>query len=245
MTKETKQFAYWQKMAAVDPDMAVIDPRDHAGYKNSYICQIRDLAFASALSSIPLQSPVLDFGCGTGSSTKALIQLGYTVKGVDIAPGLLEHAVKRCPEAEFQLSNGERIPADNESMAAVVTYVVLSYLVSAESVQATLTEMHRILATGGKLILIEQARRHTLIVEQGLKIQRSLQDWQQLLATAGFTQVRSKILRHGRFPTTPLIKLGLLPAKCWPWLMQLEQQAAHLCGVFPGDYAEVLFEAIK
>ncbi len=245
MTKETKQFAYWQKMAAVDPDMAVIDPNDHAGYKNSYICQIRDLAFARALSGIPLQSPVLDFGCGTGSSTKALIQLGYTVKGVDIAPGLLEHAKKRCPEAEFQLSNGDLIPAEHDSMAAVVTYGVLIYLVTPELVQTTLAQMHRVLRAGGKLILIEQVRRQTVVVEEGLKIQRSITDWKQLLSDAGFQQIQHQILRHGRFPTTPLIKLGLLPANSWPLLIRLEQQIAHRFGVFPGDYADVLFEAIK
>lgn len=245
MTKLTKQYEYWQKMSAYDPDAAVIDPKDHAGYKNRYIRQIRDLAFRHGLSGIIQNTPILDFGCGTGSSTKALLQLGYRVTGVDISPGLLEHAVKRCPEADFYLSDGYRIPCKDESMAAVITYVVLNYIVSEESVKETLIEMHRVLAFGGKIILIEQVRKNSVLVEDGLKKHRSIADWQRLISDAGFKQFQSKILRHGRFPTTPLIKLGLLPSALWPCLINLEQKTAQHIGVFPHDYAEVLFEAIK
>lgn len=245
MTHETKQKIYWQRMAELDPDCAVIDPTDRVGHKNRYICRIRDDAFFSALRCKPLESKVLDFGCGTGGSTASLIKLGFNVKGVDIAPALLEHAIRRCPQAEFFLANSEAIPLEDGSVDAAVTYVVLSYIVDNEALIATLKEMYRVLKPGGRLVLIEQTRRRQRIVEQGLKIQRSLDEWQHMISTAGFINENYTILRHGRFLTTPLIKLGMISEYCWPLLMRLEKTIARRIGVFPGDYAEVLFEATK
>lgn len=245
MTQESKQKIYWQRMAELDPDCAVVDPSDRVGHKNRYICRIRDEAFSYALRGMPFGSKVLDFGCGTGSSTASLINLGFSVKGVDIAPALLEHATRRCPQAEFFLVNGETIPLADGSLDAVVTYVVLSYLVDKEFLISTLEEIYRVLKPGGRLVLIEQTRRYPRVVEHGLKIQRSLNEWQHVISAVGFTYENYIILRHGRFPTTPLIKKGLISECCWPILMQLEMSIAKRVGVFPGDYAEVLFEAVK
>jgi ubiquinone/menaquinone biosynthesis C-methylase UbiE len=45
----------------------------------------------------------IDFGCGTGRSTRFLRQLGFEVVGVDIAEHMLARALKRDPEGEYRL----------------------------------------------------------------------------------------------------------------------------------------------
>ena len=64
----------------------------------------------------------LDFGCGTGRSTRFLRGLGFETVGVDIAPHMLEQARKRHPEGDYRL-----IPdGDLRSITAGVHDLVLS-----------------------------------------------------------------------------------------------------------------------
>lgn len=46
-------------------------------------------------------STILDLGCGNGALSKYLYDEGYTVKGIDASPELLEIARKNYPEIEF------------------------------------------------------------------------------------------------------------------------------------------------
>src|SRR3990172_2993157 len=45
----------------------------------------------------------LDFGCGTGRSTRFLRELGFNVVGVDIASEMLARAKERDPRGEYRL----------------------------------------------------------------------------------------------------------------------------------------------
>jgi SAM-dependent methyltransferase len=60
---------------------------DHAAWAG----QLEALARAAGLRG----SRLLDLGCGTGSSSAAMIARGYDVVGVDISPGMLEVAARR------------------------------------------------------------------------------------------------------------------------------------------------------
>lgn len=45
----------------------------------------------------------IDFGCGTGRSTRFLRKLGFEVTGVDISEPMLKRAMKRDPEGDYRL----------------------------------------------------------------------------------------------------------------------------------------------
>ena len=46
---------------------------------------------------------VLDFGCGTGRSTRLLRQCGFEAVGIDIAPSMIEQAQALDPEGRYRL----------------------------------------------------------------------------------------------------------------------------------------------
>lgn len=91
--------------------------------------------------------------------------------------------------------------------------------------------------------MIEQVRTTRRVCEDGKKVQRTLDQWKNILESAGFTMEASTILRHGRFPTTPLIRIGLVPRMFWQALRKLEAAFAMRFGILKWDYAEVRFVA--
>lgn len=243
---DRQQREHWDGLADIDPDAAIIDPLDRRGLKNAYLAAIRDRAFSQSLKRRGIESgAVLDLGCGTGSASHPLLRAGHRIVGVDISLGLLRHARTRCGDSGcvFAKTDGHALPVADAAMDAAVIYVVLSYLTDDQAALALLRAARAALKPGAPLAMIEQVRRERRLCEEGLKIHRTIEEWTRLLEQAGFAVERAAILRHGRFPTTPLIRAGLLPRGSWPMLAGLEAGVARRTGVFAWDYAEVCFEA--
>lgn len=239
--------AHWERLAALDPDQSIIDPSDRLGQKNRYIALLRDLAISEALDGVAISGLVLDYGCGSGSSTKSLLSGGRAALGMDISPTLLLQAKARCSEwsSTFLRSDGVQIPLQNSSLASIVTYGVLIYAVEEQRLKTLLKEMHRCLAPGGRLVLVEQVRRRAASAENGLKRFRTMQEWNALIEQSGFRVERSTIVRHGRLPTTLAIRRGLIPQRHWPLLMEFERLIGRTVGILPWDYADARFIATK
>lgn len=243
----TKQRSYWDALADSDPDAAVIDPNDKRGLKNRYLAEIRDLAFLQTLAARNVANGVLlDVGTGTGSAALPLLDAGHRVLGVDISFGLLRHAQARCGAKDglFVLTDGRELPVKAQSFDAAVVYVVLSYLVDDAMALALLTNIRTTLKRGAVLVMIEQARANRRICEDGLKVQRTISQWRRMLEQAGFLSTTCTVLRHGRFPLTPLIKAGLIPRRLWPRVRSIETWVGKHLGVLKWDYAEVKFVAV-
>lgn len=243
----TKQRSYWNALADSDPDAAVIDPNDKRGLKNRYLAEIRDLAFFQTLADQNVASGVLlDVGTGTGSAAFPLLNAGHRVLGVDISFGLLRHAQARCGAGVglFVLTDGRELPVKAHSFDAAIVYVVLSYLVDDSAAVALLANIRMALKRGAVLVMIEQVRADRRICEGGLKVQRTISDWRRMLDEAGFSTSTCTLLRHGRFPLTPLIKAGLIPRRLWPLVRSIEAWVGKYFGVLKWDYAEVKFVAV-
>ena len=244
---DSEQRKYWDDLAEIDPNAAIIDPKDCLGFKNSYLAEIRDEAICEGLSRHGVAAGILlDVGCGTGSATHPLLLSGHRVLGVDISLGLLRHARSRCGDENclFIATDGERLPLAPNCFDAAIIYVVLSYILSDHAVCNLLSDIKTALRPGAPLIMIEQARTRRRVCEGGRKVQRTCREWEGLLESAGFLLKGSAILRHGRFPTTPLIRAGFIPRAFWPALRHLEGRVASRTGVFKWDYAEICFEAL-
>lgn len=242
-----RQRSYWNALAYSDPDAAVIDPNDKRGLKNRYLAEIRDAAFLQTLAAQGVEEGVLlDVGTGTGSAALPLLNAGHRVLGVDISFGLLRHAQERCAAdgGLFALIDGRELPVKAQTFDAAIVYVVLSYLVDDSAALALLANIRMALKPGAVLVMIEQVRRTRRISEDGLKVQRAISEWSRLLAEAGFLSSSNTVLRHGRFPTTPLVKVGMVPRRFWPLVRGIETWVGRCFGVFKWDYAEVKFVAV-
>lgn len=94
---------------------AALRPTPHSISATPYHLAFRDLP--ALLQEHAHGRRALDFGCGTGRSTRFLQHLGYDTLGVDIAPEMLAIARQRQPELANlprsipEDSNVERKPA--------------------------------------------------------------------------------------------------------------------------------------
>jgi len=95
---------------------------------------------------------VLDAGCGSGALAVALADRGAAVTGIDLSAGLLEIAARRLGPAVVlrQADLEEPLPFADGSFELVVASLVLHYL---EDWVPALSEFHRLLVPGGRLVI--------------------------------------------------------------------------------------------
>ncbi|WP_405717491.1 class I SAM-dependent methyltransferase [Streptomyces sp. NBC_01537] len=120
---------------------------NETGIQNAYYERPAMLALAGEVSG----RRILDAGCGSGPLFAELRDRGAVVTGIDNSTGMLELARKRLGEgADLQVADlGDKLPFPDDAFDDVVASLVLHYL---EDWCPTLTELRRVLKTGGRLI---------------------------------------------------------------------------------------------
>lgn len=140
------------------------------------------------LSKVPTDNVILEVGSGTGFITEILARSGYEVIGTDLSPHMLDLAVRHLEKAgvidriRLVLSDAESLNVESGRFAAVVSRWVLWTL---PRPRQALSEMVRVLAPGGRLVLIDgqhlemkrSARWRSILVDMLLSGRKS--DWQQ------------------------------------------------------------------
>ena len=93
---------------------------------------------------------VLDLGCETGELLSRLQgPLGPQLTGLDLSQKMLDVASTRCPTATFVHADMESIPWDDQCFDMVISNASLQWC----DLNAAVSEMFRVLATGGKVIV--------------------------------------------------------------------------------------------
>ena len=74
-------------------------------------------AFAEQVRDV---GPVLDAGCGPGTTTGYLHALGLEVLGIDLSPRMIEHARRLHPAVEFEVASVTEVAPAPESLGGVL-----------------------------------------------------------------------------------------------------------------------------
>src|SRR5579864_5226151 len=76
-------------------------------FANTYYLAYRDLP--AVISEHATGTRALDFGCGTGRSTRFLHKLGFDVTGVDISEDMLRIARALEPAGDYRILPGDNL----------------------------------------------------------------------------------------------------------------------------------------
>ncbi|MDO5533260.1 MAG: demethylmenaquinone methyltransferase [Propionibacteriaceae bacterium] len=95
---------------------------------------------------------ILDLAAGTGTSSRPFADAGALVVPVDLSIGMVTEGKVRQPDLGFVNADGLQLPFADDTFDAVT----ISYgLRNVEDTLAALTEMHRVTAPGGVVVIAE------------------------------------------------------------------------------------------
>lgn len=149
-------------------------------------------------------STMLDVGCGPGHTAALMAStFGLRPTGLDPSVAMLKKAARHAPAALFVQGTATAIPCGNSSFDGLISECVLSLT---GDIEASLSEMYRVLRPGGLLLLTDIYRKQSQpkVDLPGLKScithALPLEDIEEGLLHAGFTLLsfrdRSDLLKQ-------------------------------------------------
>ncbi len=135
----------------------------------------------------------LDLGCGLGAALELASKTGVAeVAGVDPSPAMVERASARVTGARVEVGSAEGIPFPDGAFTAVMTVSAFHHWADRA---AGMTEVLRVLAPGGRLLIVERktrpGERHGLDDAAAAVVESELK-------SAGFPSTRVEEKRVGR-----------------------------------------------
>jgi SAM-dependent methyltransferase len=122
-------------------------------FANTYYLAYRDVP--ELLREHVIGSRALDFGCGTGRSTRFLHSLGFLTTGVDIATEMVAKARERDPEGDYRLLHpGDFTPLGAEQFDLVLSMFTFDNIAGRETKINILRDLHGLLKPAGKLVSV-------------------------------------------------------------------------------------------
>lgn len=120
---------------------------------------------------------ILDFGCGAGRNTVALIQEGYHVIAMDYNESglmLLKKKMRNLKEnmVEYRLNNGLEIPIDNESVDGIVADGSLFYYNRIDTIN--LLKNLRVCLKKNGLMWADWRNKQDSLYGQGVEVEKGL-----------------------------------------------------------------------
>ncbi|WP_051782149.1 MULTISPECIES: class I SAM-dependent methyltransferase [unclassified Streptomyces] len=94
----------------------------------------------------------IDVGCGPGHLTAMLHDLGLDAFGIDISPGMVDHARHARPALRFDEARMEALPVEDRALGGVLAHYSMIHTPPGE-LPALLAEQARVLARGGLLLV--------------------------------------------------------------------------------------------
>ncbi|WP_242346238.1 ArsR/SmtB family transcription factor [Anaeromyxobacter terrae] len=155
------------------------------------------VAREALLALLPASWTVADLGCGTGALAAELAPRVRKVVAVDQSAAMLRAARRRCaalPNVELHEARLEALPIADGRCDAALLVLVLGYL---DEPAVALREAARVLAPGGRLVVLDAARHADAALRRRMGQVRpgfAPEELEALLGGAGLSTARARAL---------------------------------------------------
>ena len=123
------------------------------GFPGTYYLAFRDIP--ALIRKYVTGSRALDFGCGTGRSTRFLRDLGMTAVGIDISAPMLEEARRRDPAGVYRLVEAGDVPAVADARFDLIFAAFTFDNIPTDAEKAgSLAALRDLLAPGGRVLIV-------------------------------------------------------------------------------------------
>lgn len=147
---------------------------------------------------------VVEVGCGPGRAVAELAERGVRAVGVGVDEHMISIGRTRWPDAEFHVGPADDLPLDTGSAAGYRAEKVFHAL---DDPATALREAHRVLAPGGRIVLLGQdwdtfvidsdapalTRRMVHAFADGVPSPRAARQYRNLLLDTGFHDVTVEV----------------------------------------------------
>ena len=115
-----------------------------------------NIDYQEFLNHVPLNSTILDFGCGYGRVTNELFNLGYErVVGIDTSFEMIARGKDNYPHLTLNHYEPPLIPAEDGQYDAIMCCAVLTCLPNKRTQNLAISELSRILKKSGIIYFAE------------------------------------------------------------------------------------------
>jgi SAM-dependent methyltransferase len=122
-------------------------------FPGTYYLAFRDLPVL--LRKYVCGTRALDFGCGTGRSTRFLRDLAFEVIGVDVSQVMLDQARGRDPRGDYRLvADGTLAGFGTGTFDLVLAAFTFDNIPTDQQKTSALRDLRRLLAPGGRLVVV-------------------------------------------------------------------------------------------
>jgi SAM-dependent methyltransferase len=161
---------------------------------------------------------VADIGCGPGHVAGYLRDLGLSVLGIDLSPGMVAQARRLVTGVEFREGDMSALDVEDCSWGGIVAFYSVIHL-TPEAVPSALREFHRALMPGGLLLLAFHVGEETRHLDEwwGERVDLDFHFFrtaalEDQLAAAGFA-VEARVEREPYAPAEVATRRGYLLAR--------------------------------
>lgn len=125
-------------------------------FQNTYYLGYRDVPAILKMFCQGLQA--IDYGCGSGRSTRFLQQLGFTCIGLDISAEMVKEAKKQDPKGSYQLIESGKILAKDSSCDLIFSCFVFLTIPTYQELEKIFKEIARVLKSGGIFLFVTSSK---------------------------------------------------------------------------------------
>lgn len=134
-------------------DYSIISNR-YASLDNSGTAFLAFKRIPALVKQYAVGKKTLDYGCGSGSSTLFLNEIGLDVEGVDINQAMLKEASQLNVKTPFHLIKSAQLPHANNTFDLVFSSFVLFEISTKSELSCVMNEIYRVLKKDGLFIAV-------------------------------------------------------------------------------------------